>query len=135
MTSNFGRREAPEPGASRNHNGTDFRAREGATVQSTQNGVVSSVGERARGGNTIIVENDDGSRSGYAHTSALPGIEPGAVVSAESPIGTSDGSGTATPHLHYTYTPPGATAPVDPLTTQLQNVPDICEKGSEGCTP
>jgi len=129
VTSNFGTRVHPVTGAVTHHNGTDFRARKGDVIMSTQDGKVDSTPSGGKGGNAIIVQNSDGSMSGYAHTAPAPGVSSGASVTSGQVIGNSDGSGAGTaPHLHYTYRTgttanpaTAATKPVDPLTTQLKN--------------
>ena len=76
-----------------------------------------------------MVQNNDGSLSGYAHTAPAEGVSKGTRVEAGYPIGNSDASGRITgPHLHYTYRPgttdspaTPATKPVDPVTTQLKD--------------
>lgn len=106
ITSHYGPRTPPVAGAARLHNGTDFRARHGHTVHSTQNGQVVKIFAGGSGGNQILVHNHDGSLSGYAHTRARGDLREGSTVRRGEPIGTSDGSGRITaPHLHYTYRP------------------------------
>ncbi len=127
ISSGFGPRRAPVAGASTLHNGSDFVAPKGAAIRSSQAGEVMMVGPRGRGGDTIIVQNADGSISGYAHTGATQGLEVGDWVGACQVIGFSNNSGKTTgPHLHYTYRPgtmdtPAtlSTPPVNPMTTQF----------------
>jgi murein DD-endopeptidase MepM/ murein hydrolase activator NlpD len=128
VTSPFGYRIHPVTGEFTLHNGTDFRARQDAQIRSTQNGQVRSIVAGGPGGNQILVDNHDGSLSGYAHTAALEGVQPGEAVVRGQVIGRSDGSGRLTaPHLHYTYKPGSvqtpaqpSTAPEDPMQTQLK---------------
>ncbi|WP_331487846.1 peptidoglycan DD-metalloendopeptidase family protein [Luteimonas endophytica] len=129
VTSGYGERVHPVTGQVRLHNGTDFRAPVGAEIRSTQPGEVVSIASGGSGGNQIMVQNNDGSLSGYAHTAPAEGVSKGTRVEAGYPIGSSDGSGRITgPHLHYTYRPgtsdtPATTAtkPVDPVQTQLKD--------------
>ncbi len=128
VTSGYGKRVHPVTGQTKLHNGTDFRAPKGAEILSTQSGQVKSITSGGSGGSQVMVQNNDGSLSGYAHTAPAEGISSGADVQAGSVIGISDGSGRATgPHLHYTYRPgtqadPATTRtpPVDPIKTQLK---------------
>jgi RHS repeat-associated protein len=129
VTEGFGPRIHPVTGQAQQHNGTDFRAPKGAEILSTQDGKVASVTSGGPGGNQIMVKNNDGSLSGYAHTGAAEGVKKGAEVTSGQVIGKSDGSGRATgAHLHYTYRPGStqspattATKPVDPVKTQLKD--------------
>ncbi|NRB25620.1 MAG: peptidoglycan DD-metalloendopeptidase family protein, partial [Shewanella sp.] len=142
VTSNFGKRNTGIKGASKSHSGTDFRAAKGAKITATESGTVSKVGGGGRGGNYILISNDDGSMSGHAHTQSAKGLKAGDKVSEGSTIGQSDGSGTGNaPHQHYTYregttsSPATATTPkVDPMKTQFKNMPkqEVCVKGSGG---
>jgi RHS repeat-associated protein len=134
ITSGFGPREQPSPGASTNHNGIDLRNGLGGPVFSPQDGTVTIAGPKAKGGNTVVVSNDDGSRNGFAHTGPADGIVPGAKVTRGQQIGVSDGSGTTTAHTHMTYTPPGSTLTADPVTTQYRSQAAVfCSKGSPEC--
>ena len=129
VTSGYGERVHPVTGQVKLHNGTDFRAPKGEEIRSTQSGEVVSITSGGSGGNQIMVQNNDGSLSGYAHTAPAEGVSKGTRVEAGYPIGNSDASGRITgPHLHYTYRPgttdspaTPATKPVDPVTTQLKD--------------
>jgi murein DD-endopeptidase MepM/ murein hydrolase activator NlpD len=127
----FGPRPRPLPGASTMHNGVDFKAPLGTAIHSTHDGTVKTIGnEPASSGNFILIQNDDGSMSGYAHTGALPALRQGQKVRSGQRIGESDNSGRTTgPHLHYTYRPgtkaqPASrrTRPVDPLKTVFKGM-------------
>ncbi len=85
------------------HNGADIRNRLDAPVYATDGGTVRSLSRDPLGGNQIIIDNNDGSVSGYAHTRPAPHITPGQPVNEGEPIGSSDGSGGVVPHLHLTY--------------------------------
>lgn len=138
ITSPFGLRFTGIARASTNHSGTDFRAKRGADIRATENGIVKKIGSSGRAGNYILISNTDGSMSGHAHTAATPGLKVGDKVKEGSVIGTSDGSGTGNaPHQHYTYRigtqkkPATQSTPkVDPMTTQFKNKPqkEICIK-------
>lgn len=128
VTAPFGLRRHPLTGLTTLHNGTDFRARQEAQVRSTQNGQVRAITSGGTGGNQILVENHDGSLSGYAHVAAEASVTQGAAVTLGQVIGRSDGSGRVTaPHLHYTYRPGTVREPatpstptVDPMRSQLK---------------
>lgn len=132
VTAPFGMRRHPLTGESRLHNGTDFRAWQDTQVRATQNGQVRAIYSNGAGGNQILVDNHDGSLSGYAHVAADPGLGEGHAVARGEVIGRSDGSGRLTaPHLHYTYRPgtlatpaDPATPPVDPMRSQLRRYSD-----------
>ncbi len=127
VTSPFGPRARPTPGASTLHNGVDFRAPSGTTIYSTEDGIIYGIGTNSRAGNHIFVGNNDGSMSSYSHTAPLAGLAVGQLVRAGDPIGSSDGSGNISgPHLHYVYRPgtpqspaTPATSPVDPMQSQF----------------
>ena len=132
VTSSFGFRSDAPRGGSNPHTGTDFRNPKGGAVYSTQNGVVSFAGAKDRGGNSIVIKNDDGSKSGYAHTGPDKDIKAGTQVENGQKIGVSDSSGTGSPHTHYTYTDPQGNR-TDPMTTQFKDRSDSCKKGTQGC--
>lgn len=140
LTSGYGPRNTGIKGASTNHNGQDFRAGRGAEILAPQDGKVAAIVENGRGGNAILISNDDGSMNGLAHTKATEGLKPGDKVQEGSVIGHSDGSGTGSaPHLHLTYRPGTPSEPattstptVDPMKTQFKDMPkeDVCVKGA-----
>lgn len=131
IKSGFGPRIKPLPGASKFHNGVDFRAPVGAPIYSTEDGIVDGIGSGSKAGNHIFVQNHDGSLSSYSHTSPVSGLHVGQAVRAGDQIGFSDGSGNISgPHLHYVYRPgtpqspaTRSTSPVDPMQTQLKGIP------------
>ena len=116
VTSDFGLRVDPISGKNAGHNGVDLRNPRGSPVFATQDGTIARVYSDPAGGSSIIVQNADGSRSGYAHSKAQ--VEAGASVRSGDRIGYSDGSGRhiTKPHLHYTFTPSPGAAKIDPLT-------------------
>jgi murein DD-endopeptidase MepM/ murein hydrolase activator NlpD len=127
VNSPFGPRPSPTPGASTQHKGVDFAAPLGATIYSTEDGIIHGIGSNSRAGNHIFVRNNDGSMSSYSHTAPLTGLAVGQRVRAGDPIGSSDGTGNISgPHLHYVYRPgtpkspaTPATPPVDPMQSQF----------------
>jgi murein DD-endopeptidase MepM/ murein hydrolase activator NlpD len=96
------------------HSGVDLRNPLGEPVYSTDAGVVRVVYYDEKGGNQIIVYNNDGSISGYAHT-APSNIHNGSQVTEGQIIGYSDASGGVDPHLHYTYRPTQGAEKINPM--------------------
>ena len=114
LTSGFGKRKSPTAGASSDHNGVDFGVKEGANVYSIKPGTVYKRWYDGRGGNQIIINHDDGTKSGYAHLKDFVANE-GERVNAGSVIGYSGNTGNTTgPHLHFTYTDESGNK-VDPM--------------------
>lgn len=107
-----------KPSDPRRHTGIDFRARLGAAIVSTHDGTVHTIGkDPARSGSFILIQNDDGSMSGYAHTGAVPKLRQGQRVRSGQQIGVSDGTPKGIPaHLHYTYRPGTKAKPATPGT-------------------
>ncbi len=83
------------------HNGIDFGVVVGTEVKSTMAGEVVYAGWNDQGyGNLVIVENG-GYRTYYAHLSSIP-VQVGDQVLAGNTIGLSGNTGNSTgPHLHY----------------------------------
>jgi len=107
VTSLFGHRSAPTPGASTEHNGVDIRAKF-EELRSMEQGTVVSVGQQKGGGYFVMMEyaRSDGHnyRVSYCHLDK-DGIlvEPGQRVYAGQPVARSGDSGVGTgPHLHLT---------------------------------
>ena len=87
------------------HNGIDLALPAGSNVYSIKDGVIKNVYSNSRGGNQIIVEHFDGTRSGYAHLSKNDLFAIGDPVKAGDIIGLSGSTGMSDgPHLHFTYT-------------------------------
>lgn len=116
VTSRFG------PRGGRPHRGTDIANPQGGDVRASDTGTVQSTTPTRGGGNTVVINHDDGGQSIYMHTG--PTVRPGDRVYEGQPIGNTDLSGNSRgPHVHYEYRPPGSpgsrpgsTDPVDPLT-------------------
>lgn len=82
----------------------DFDLEVGETVLPVAPGRVRFAGE-ARGGfatygNFVLLDHAQGISSLYAHLESVA-VEPGAVVSHETPLGRSGSSGGVRPHLHF----------------------------------
>jgi murein DD-endopeptidase MepM/ murein hydrolase activator NlpD len=100
ITSGFGLRADPFTGETRFHRGLDLALAYGSEVRAFAPGVVTSAGERAGYGLTVVVDHGEGRETLYAHLSAVD-VASGARVEAGQPIARSGRSGRATgPHLH-----------------------------------
>lgn len=102
ITSKFGNRIHPITGATSFHNGIDIAAPIGTPVHSPYSGVVKSVYSNNTGGIQMIVDHDNGFRTGYAHLSEAikrPGqrVKQGEIIAKTGNTGASTG-----PHLHLT---------------------------------
>ncbi|MBK7453607.1 MAG: M23 family metallopeptidase [Anaerolineales bacterium] len=99
------------------HNGLDFGIPVGTPIESTMDGKVVHAGWNNQGyGNLVIVENG-GYRTYYAHLSSIP-VSVGDTVRAGTTIGLSGNTGNSTgPHLHYEIRKNNI--PVDPTSTTL----------------
>ncbi len=109
VTAPWGQDRTPNPP----HGGVDLRNPKWSDVYSSDSGTVIGVWRDPRGGNSIKVLNDDGSVSGYAHTS--PYVKVGQWVEEGEPIGSSDASGNVNAHLHYTFRSCATCKPTDPM--------------------
>ena len=115
ITSRFGRRKAPTPGASTLHNGVDIAVPAGTEIKSPWDGTVLQTYSNDTGGRQMIVTHTNGYRTGYAHLSAFR-ARAGQQVKAGDTICLSGNTGRSTgPHLHFTLTNP-AGAKIDPET-------------------
>jgi murein DD-endopeptidase MepM/ murein hydrolase activator NlpD len=102
------------PRGARFHSGLDIVAPSGTTVRAAAAGKVAFAGWAPGGwGNLVIVDHSAGTRSMYAHLSAI-GVKPGELVAVGSKLGRVGATGDATgPHLHFEVRVRGAS--VDPL--------------------
>jgi murein DD-endopeptidase MepM/ murein hydrolase activator NlpD len=104
VTSNFGWRRDPFTGHSKFHRGVDLAAAYGQEVQAARPGRVVFSGEQGGYGNTVVVEHPDGSKSRYAHLSAIL-VGPGTTVNAGEAVGRAGHSGRARgTHVHFEIT-------------------------------
>ncbi|MES2134480.1 MAG: M23 family metallopeptidase [Bacteroidota bacterium] len=115
ITSGFGPRSAPKPGASTDHLAIDISTPVNTPVPAKFKGKVISRYYTSNGGNQLIVEHNGGWRSGYAHLNAYGKFKEGDTFNAGDIIAYTGNTGiTTNPHLHYTLTTP-AGVKVDPL--------------------
>lgn len=101
ITSYFGYRNAPTAGASTYHKGIDIGAGLGSNAVAAADGIVSSSGYMAGGGNTVIIDHGNGMSTLYMHLSSCA-VGMGASVKAGQTIGYVGNTGVSTgPHLHF----------------------------------
>jgi len=109
ITSGYGHRKAPQgPNgpASSEHNGLDLRAAPNTSVFAPMDGVVKSIYSNDKGGNQLIIEHTDGSRTGYAHLNGYK-VNIGDPVTRGQVVALSGNTGNSNaPHLHFTYRNP-----------------------------
>ena len=102
ITSGFGPRKAPVPGASTFHNGIDLAVPEGTPIHAPAGGRVRASYSTAHGGIQLLFDDDNGVTHGMAHLSQVLAkvgdrIEAGQVLAKSGRTGIGTG-----PHLHYT---------------------------------
>jgi len=101
ITSHYGFRISPLPGARTFHTGTDIAAAYGTPIRATADGVVISAGHREAYGYTVEIDHGFGIVTLYAHCSRLLAAE-GDLVQRGEIIARMGATGRATgPHLHY----------------------------------
>ena len=104
VSSDFGPRRRPRPGASAYHQGCDLSAGCGTPVRSTAPGRVVFAGRMGGYGNTIIVQHNNGTRSLYAHLSRI-NVRNGQRPTSDTVIGRVGTTGVSTGcHLHFGMT-------------------------------
>lgn len=102
-TSPFGLRRHPISGQTKMHQGTDFAAGMGTSVQAPADGVVVEARPWGGYGNWVRIRHAGGLESGYAHLSRFaPGLRSGQRVRRGQVIAYVGSTGASTgPHLHY----------------------------------
>lgn len=103
ITSGYGGREQPTPGASTNHMGVDIGASYGTNIYATKSGtvIVANLGWGGGYGNYVQLDHGNGNYTLYAHMSALA-VSTGDYVSQGQVIGYCGSTGVSTgPHVHY----------------------------------
>lgn len=103
LTSGYGPRTAPLPGASTFHKGIDIGAPEGTPVLAAKDGILSSIVYNDPGaGNWIKLRHDDGTYTVYMHLLDVENMFPQQKLYAGEQIGTVGSTGRSTgPHLHF----------------------------------
>lgn len=113
ISSYFGYREQPLPGASTNHKGMDFAAPTGTPIYAAQSGTVTTARYSGNAGNMIVINHGDGLVTIYMHCHAMyvsagQRVEKGQNIAIVGNTGNSTG-----PHLHFQVEKNGT--PVNPL--------------------
>ncbi|MCI9305356.1 MAG: peptidoglycan DD-metalloendopeptidase family protein [Lachnospiraceae bacterium] len=101
ITSGFGPRPQPLPGASTNHKGIDIGAAHGSSIVAAAGGRVTTSTYSSSAGNYVVISHGNGLSTVYMHCSALY-VSVGDVVSAGQSIAAVGSTGFSTgPHLHF----------------------------------
>ena len=101
FTSPFGYRIHPISGTRKHHNGVDLAAPTGTPIYATRSGKVYYRGYWGSGGNTIMINHQDGYITRYLHMSSFA-VSNGEWVAAGQVIGYCGSTGGSTgPHLHF----------------------------------
>ena len=101
ISSYFGPRPQPVPGASTNHKGVDLAAPYGSAILASASGVVTTSTYSKSAGNYIVLAHGSGMSTVYMHASALlvsvgETVEQGEVIAKLGSTGYSSGN-----HLHF----------------------------------
>ena len=113
ISSRFGPRPQPVPGASTNHKGVDLAAPYGANILASAAGVVTTSKYSASAGNYVVIAHGNGISTVYMHASSLlvsvgQTVSQGQVIAKVGSTGYSSGN-----HLHFGVIKNGTY--VDPL--------------------
>lgn len=101
ITSGFGNREAPIPGASAYHRGIDVGATSGSAIVAAAAGRVTTSAYSSSAGNYVVISHGGGVCTVYMHASALY-VSEGETVSQGQKIAAVGSTGFSTgPHLHF----------------------------------
>lgn len=100
VTSGYGYRVHPITGEKNLHRGVDLAAAEGTPIKAIQDGRVVSAGEAGSYGLCVVIEDENGYQSRYAHCASISvtagqEVKRGDVIAAVGSTGQSTG-----PHLH-----------------------------------
>ncbi len=101
ITSYFGPRPQPTPGASTDHKGIDIGASSGSAIVASAGGRVTTATYSKSAGNYIVISHGNGISTVYMHCSALY-VSVGDVVKQGQKIAAVGSTGYSTgPHLHF----------------------------------
>lgn len=101
ISSQFGWRPKPLPGASSNHKGMDFAADTGTPIYAAAAGTVTASGTSGKAGKRIVINHGNGLSTIYMHCNTLF-VKQGAKVSKGQNIAEVGNTGNSTgPHLHF----------------------------------
>lgn len=113
ITSDFGKARVYNDTLKGYHSGTDFRAKVGTPILSSNDGVVVLVKERFYSGGTVIIDHGQGIYTCYYHMSEFA-VKKDQKIKKGEVIGLSGATGRVTgPHLHFSVRVGGVQ--VDPL--------------------
>lgn len=113
VSSGFGPRPAPTPGASTMHRGIDYAVPVGTDVRAAAQGIVrikiNNGGLGVGYGYYIVIEHINGGKTLYGHLqNGSATVSNGTLVQAGTVIAKSGNTGTSSgPHLHFEYAPGG----------------------------
>ena len=101
ISSYFGPRPQPVPGASTNHKGIDLAAPYGSNILASAAGVVTTAKYSASAGNYVVIAHGNGMSTVYMHASSLlvsvgQTVSQGQVIAKVGSTGYSSGN-----HLHF----------------------------------
>lgn len=101
VSSDFGYRSLPLPGATARHDGVDLAAPTGTPVYAAEAGTVTHVGWFGTGGQAVVINHGNGVVTWYLHLSAFS-VSQGQKVSRGENVGYVGSTGNSTgPHLHF----------------------------------
>lgn len=113
ITSEFGPRKAPVPGASTFHEGRDYGAPSGTPIYAAAEGTVIRTGNQAVRGNYVVIRHPNGLTTWYQHCTDIF-VRQGQKVSRGQNIATVGRTGRVSgPHLHFIVEEPSGKL-VDP---------------------
>ena len=101
LTSGYGGRDAPCPGASSNHMGVDIAASRNTSILAVQSGTVCFAGWNGGYGNCVMIEHAMKVKTVYGHMNKIS-VSVGQSVKQGDVIGLVGSTGVSTgPHIHY----------------------------------
>ncbi len=101
ITSSFGPRSAPVPGASTYHKGVDIGAPTGSSIVAAASGRVTTATYSGSAGNYVVISHGNGISTVYMHASALY-VSEGDIVGKGQTIAAVGSTGYSSgPHLHF----------------------------------
>ena len=113
ITSTFGPRSAPLPGASTNHGAVDIGTDIGTNVYACESGTIETATTAGNAGKMVTINHGNGFVSKYMHLSEFK-VKQGETVNKGQIIALSGNTGNSTgPHLHFQLEKDGTK--VDPL--------------------
>lgn len=102
VSSKYGNRVHPVTGKETFHNGIDIPLPVGTDLRAMYNGKIADIYENTQGGIQMLIDYDNGFRSGFAHLSETL-VKKGETVKKGQIVARSGNTGQSTgPHLHLT---------------------------------